>query len=161
MRKLIILLNVVSMFFCFNVNAIDRKLEPRLHIFKKTLRLMPGQSAACEVALGNKKFHGKFTYYLITNLLEGSATAHINNPSVSNPPVDVDLYMDGDSDRYGFTRYYAPAMPLKIHHHLVGLRGIILNICTYAPKKAQVGLMIDLPSGEDCLMTTRVWNYCR
>jgi hypothetical protein len=150
-----------SCVFCVSLSAVGHDIRPDMHIFSKTLRLLPGQSMACEVALRHKKFRGKFTYFLISNLLEGSATAHINNPSAANPPVDVNLYMDGDNDRYGFTHYYAPAMPLKIHHHLVGLRGIILNICMNTPKKAQVGLMIDLPSGEDCLMTTRTWNYCR
>ena len=161
MRQLFKVVYVVVTLFSISANALDQKLQPKLYIFRKTLRLLPGQSLACEAALGNKSIRGKFSYFLIKNLLEGGAVAHINNPSPANPPIDTDLYMDGDSDRYGFTYYYAPAMPLQIHHQIFGLSGIILNVCMNMPKKGQVGLMINLPSGEGCLMTTRTWNYCR
>lgn len=150
----------IAMLLFFSVQSAEAKLLPSNHVIPVTLQLLPGQSENCAAALGGQSIHGTFYYIEIPSRLTGTGFFHLDNPTVSEPPIENVLDEDGDTDRLGFTYYYLPAYPINMNHQLLGLRGVILNICP-DHTVPQAGVMIDLPSGEGCLMTTTTWNYCR
>jgi hypothetical protein len=154
-----IFLALFLLFFTIASALADQPVH-RIFYYKKRLSLLPGQSMACEFALAGVHLNAVFT---VPNLNYGLGHARIENATFSNPPIDSDLYQDGDSDRHGFTHYYLPAIPIKYKHHMLLIRGIILNVCE--DHKAEAGVMVQLKgdnaANKTCLMTTRVWNYCR
>ena len=160
MRKFIIFSAITALSI---VSTVVTALESNSagYLFNKTLRLLPGQGALCEAALGTTSFHAKF---VVRDLQYGFGTVKLSNPSLENPPINSYLSQDGDSDRHGFTAYYNPPLSIQLNNKRVLLKAIILNVC--ADKKAQAGLIITLPhtiqpQNKGCLVTTQTWNYCR
>ncbi len=157
MRNLLKISVFFANFICFYASAMPYHFNSTSHFFSKSLTLLPGQNPECDAVLGYATLHAKFSYTLTTE--KQSATAVIENPSAAHAPIEAILFPDGENDRYGFTYYYSPAMPFKINRQLIGLYGIILNLCFHGGKQA--GVIFDLPSGVSCMMATPVWNYCR
>lgn len=117
-----------------------------------------GSDPECKKALNHAMIHEKF----ISNFIPGKKGIiylMLENPTSSSPPIDTYLFKSGDADRYGFAAYYLPPYPLRINHHAVGLRDIVFNLCLDGQK--QSGVVIILPSGTACIMSTHAWNYCR
>lgn len=148
------------LFFAMATTALADQPVHRVFYYKKTLSLLPGQSLQCQRALKGVRFNAVFT---VPDLNYGLGYARIENTVFSNPPIDSDLYQDGDSDRHGFTHYYTPPIPMGYKHRIILIRGIILNVCDN--HKAEAAVMVHLKGTKStdkaCLMTTRTWDYCR
>lgn len=158
MRVFRIMLFVIAATFFIHGYADQSSLAPS-HSFWSTVQYRGNPLSQCGEALAGQLFREHFTYFWLPAKKEGSAFVTIQDLQSSAPPIDSTLFPDGDEDRYGFTNYFYPATPISVRPHVLYLRGIIMNICLDGEK--QSALMINLPSGKDCLVTTPVWNYCR
>lgn len=147
-------------FIAFFINGYaDQSGLGSSHSFWSEVKYRGNPVSQCGSALQGQLFLEHFTYYWSPIKMEGSGFVTIENAAGGVPPIDSNLFPDGDADRYGFSNYYYPAIPIAAHPNELYLRGIILNICLDGQR--QSALMINLPNGKDCVVTTSVWNYCR
>ncbi|MCX7120856.1 MAG: hypothetical protein NTZ67_03650 [Gammaproteobacteria bacterium] len=161
MRRILIF---IFLFFSCSTPLFAAGIKP-FQQFQEGLRYW-GSDPACEKVLKNVSFHENFTSDFVPGA-GGMIYLLLQNPSPDRPPITTYLFKDGDEDRYGFTNYYSPGtFSLRVDHQSLYLRGVILNICIDPENpvitlRKQSGVMIELPSGAICMMTTHVWNFCR
>lgn len=156
LRKTIYLTMLV---FCFgvSVNAIADKLIP-FHNFNEGLRYW-GHNSACNRVLKGAVFFEHFGSSFVPGH-DGMVMVSVQNPASNRPPLTTYLFKQGDDDLYAFSVYYGPSsFPFRVNHQTLALRGVILNICMDGQK--QSALMLDVPGGNDCVVSTHAWDYCR
>lgn len=164
MRFLLSTVFLLSIFFSVTVVANQLNTQRQWHVFDETLRLHADQGSQCEAAFKDKKYHVTFKYYLRPNVELGDGFAYVHHLTPQVPLLQSELSMQGMTDRYGFGHYFMPLIPVEVHKNYVGLRGIILNICpnaTTLTEKRQAAFMFVLPSGQECMVETSIWDSCR